>query len=221
MHALISSLDRLHAGARRSSVLRRLAIVSRILLAMAFIPTGLVKLLGERFTTLPVENPIGFFFEAMYRSGWYWNFLGAGQVLAGLLLLVPFTSTLGALLFLPIVVNITAITWSVGFSGTIYVTALMLLANVFLVCWDYDRWKGILFEPAERPTVPAYAPLPTIERVGYAIGTVAGMALLMGTRGLSRVSVLVPALAVGALAAVLVVIGWVQSGRGARVATVR
>jgi len=61
----------------------------RILLAAGFIPTGLVKLLNQRFTTLPVESPIGAFFEAMYQTGLYWQFLGLTQVLAGCMLLVP------------------------------------------------------------------------------------------------------------------------------------
>jgi uncharacterized membrane protein YphA (DoxX/SURF4 family) len=139
--------DRLHARARGVGPLYRLAIVSRALLAVAFLPTGMVKLLGQRFTSLGVETPVGAFFEAMYQSGFYWNFIGAGQVLAALLLLIPATTTLGAVMFFPIMVNITVVTWSVGFSGTVYVTSLMLLANVFLLCWDYDRWRSILFAP--------------------------------------------------------------------------
>jgi len=68
---------------------QRLAIISRILLGLAFIPTGLVKLLGERFTVISVENPIGAVFEAMYQTGAYWHFPGFAQMLAGALLLVP------------------------------------------------------------------------------------------------------------------------------------
>jgi uncharacterized membrane protein YphA (DoxX/SURF4 family) len=148
-------LDHLHAAARRLPALRRLAIVSRILLAMGFIPTGMVKLLGRRFTTISVDTPIGAFFEAMYQSGYYWNFIGLGQVVAGVLILIPVTSTLGAVMFFPIILNITVLTWSLQFPGTVYITALMLLANFFLLCWDYDRWQAILVEPRLRPAVPA------------------------------------------------------------------
>lgn len=89
-------LDRLHARARAIGPLHRLAIVSRILLALAFIPTGMVKLLGQRFTLMSPDTPIGGFFEAMYQTGFYWNLLGLAQVMAGVLLLVPWTATLGA-----------------------------------------------------------------------------------------------------------------------------
>ena len=53
----------------------------------------------------------------MYRSGFYWNFLGFSQVLAGILILIPATATLGAVAFFPIILNVTVITISVGFKG--------------------------------------------------------------------------------------------------------
>jgi hypothetical protein len=60
------------------------------------------------------------------------------------LLLIPRTATLGALLYFPVILNIFIITVSLRFTGTWAITGLMLLANLFLVCWDYDKWKGIL-----------------------------------------------------------------------------
>jgi len=141
------SLDRLHAAARRNRWLGRLAIVTRILLALGFTPSGYTKLVGHRFTRLPVEDPVGFFFEALYRTGWYWNFLGAAQLLAAVLLLNPRTTTLGAVLYFPIIVNVFLITLSMHFTGTPIITGLMLLGSVFLLCWDYDR-----FAPIVRPT---------------------------------------------------------------------
>ena len=99
---------------------------------MAFFPTGLVKLTGQRFTLLGVDTPVGFFFEAMYQTGPYWRFIGLAQITASVLLLIPRTATLGALLFLPIGTSIFLITWGVGFQGTVWVTSGMLLAVVYL-----------------------------------------------------------------------------------------
>ena len=48
--------DRL-ARVRATPVLRRFTLMNRLLLAMAFLPTGLVKLTGQRFTILPVDDP--------------------------------------------------------------------------------------------------------------------------------------------------------------------
>ena len=116
----------------------------RILLFLGFLPSGLKKLLGERFTLLGIDNPVGFFFEALYRTGFYWNFLGLMQLLAGILLLIPKTSFLGALLYLPIIINIFIIVVSMHFTGTPYIAGLMLVANIYLLFWDYKKLKRIV-----------------------------------------------------------------------------
>jgi uncharacterized membrane protein YphA (DoxX/SURF4 family) len=210
---MLEFLDALHARARRWPPFARLAIITRILLAMAFIPTGMVKLLGERFTAMPVDTPVGFFFEAMYQSGFYWNFLGLGQVMAGILLLIPATATLGAVAFFPIILNITVVTWSVGFKGTIYITPLILLASIFLLCWDWDRLRWIIFEPAERPALPPKAPLPMVERLGYLTGGITGMIFFLWARGFVPRGVVRPTLILGGAAVLMVLVGWFQAAK--------
>ena len=117
---------------------------TRILLFIGFLPSGLKKLLGDRFTLLGIDNPVGFFFEALYRTGFYWNFLGLMQLLAGVLLLIPKTTFFGALLYLPIIINIFIIVVSMQFKGTPYIAGLMLLANIYLIFWDYKKLKRIV-----------------------------------------------------------------------------
>ena len=117
---------------------------TRILLFIGFLPSGLKKLLGDRFTLLGIDNPVGFFFEALYRTGFYWNFLGLMQLLAGVLLLIPKTTFFGALLYLPIIINIFIIVVSMQFKGTPYIAGLMLLANLYLIFWDYKKLKRIV-----------------------------------------------------------------------------
>jgi uncharacterized membrane protein YphA (DoxX/SURF4 family) len=137
-------LDRWHAWARSKRRLDYFTWFTRILLAAGFIPPGLKKVVGEPFTVLGPDTAVGYFFDALHQAGWYYAFIGWGQVIAGLLLLLPRTATLGAVLYFPIILNIWAITVAVGFRGTWVITSLMLLANVYLLCWDYDRLKGIL-----------------------------------------------------------------------------
>jgi len=123
--------------------------LTRILLALAFVPSGLKKLLGERFTILGVDNPVGFFFEALYRAGWYWNFLGFMQLLVALLLLIPRTTFLAAIMYLPIIINILVIVLAMHFRGTPIIAGLMLLANLYLLFWDYkkvNRIVSVIFE---------------------------------------------------------------------------
>src|SRR5690606_37939606 len=133
---MIAALDHLHARLYGQPQLYRIVVATRILFAAAFIPTGLVKLLGERFSAISLNHPIGAFFEAMYRTGGYWQFLGASQIAAGLLLLLPATATLGAVLFAPIIINIFVITVALEFNGTWVLTSAMMVGITSLLAWD-------------------------------------------------------------------------------------
>lgn len=139
-----ASLDRLHTRVVRVPVLRYFTALTRVLLAIAFLPSGLKKIANVRFTQLGVDTPVGFFFEAFYRSGVWYQFIGWSQVLAAVLLLVPRTAPLGAMLYFPIALNVALITIGVGFQGTPAVTVLMALGALYLVCWEYDRWRALL-----------------------------------------------------------------------------
>jgi len=125
---------------------RLVTAVTRVLLAVAFLPSGLVKILDVPFTTLPVSDPVGFFFAGFFSAHGYYRFIGVMQWTAAVLLVVPRTATLGAALYLPIIVNILAITVAIGpaFGGTRYITGAMLLANLYLIAWDSKRWRSIL-----------------------------------------------------------------------------
>ena len=142
---LEKTFDRVHASAASNKWLQIFTAFVRVLLAVGFIPPSIKKILGQPFTVLPDSTPVGHYFNALYQTGFYYEFLGWGQLVAALLLLIPRTAHLGALAFFPIILNIAVLTGSVGFAGTNYITALMLVAATYLVCWDYDRLKAILF----------------------------------------------------------------------------
>ncbi|HEV2801236.1 MAG TPA: hypothetical protein VGW12_12105 [Pyrinomonadaceae bacterium] len=139
-----SVFARAHARVRRERLLKVFTVCTRILLALGFLPSGLTKVLGNRFTILGIDNPVGFFFEAMYRTGFYWRFIGLCQLAAALLLVIPRTATIGALIYFPLILNIFIITVSLHFQGTPFITGLMLLASVYLLCWDYDKLKHLV-----------------------------------------------------------------------------
>ncbi len=107
------------------------------------------------------------------------------QVAAGVLLLVPRQAHLGALLFLPVVVSIGVINVALDFGLTTAITALMLLAALYLCCWDYDRFRGLFtarsFEARDR--IPHLA-LDRWERVAFTVFAIALLAFFGWTRGL-------------------------------------
>ncbi|WP_312507902.1 DoxX family membrane protein [Chryseobacterium culicis] len=124
---------------RTDSISQWIIIHLRYLVGSAFFPSGLIKLMGDRFTRISTDHPIGYFFEALYQSGFYWNFLGLAQVTAGILLMTQRFATLGALMFLAILSNIWLITLSLSFAGTWIITSLMMIAVVILVIWDKHK----------------------------------------------------------------------------------
>jgi hypothetical protein len=217
--SLESRLSGLHARARATPALHRLAVISRILLALAFVPSSIVKVMGQRFTSISASTPIGYFFEALYQSGAYWRFLGLAQLVSAILLLIPKTSTLGAVLCFPIILNIFIITVSLHFTGTPVITGLMLLASLFLVCWDYHRVAPLLFGrmPSTALRTVTFSQL---ERAGFALGTLSSLGVLMSTRGIGgnawQRSVIVTCLVCTAVAGVMVVVSWVRASRTAR-----
>jgi len=84
----------------------------------------------------------------LHLTGYYYTFIGAGQLIAALLLLIPRTALLGAVVYFPVILNICVLTYAVRFEGT-RIATLMLLANLFLLVWDYQRLQHIL--PFSRP----------------------------------------------------------------------
>ncbi|HEV8582250.1 MAG TPA: DoxX family protein [Thermoanaerobaculia bacterium] len=123
--------------------MRYFAVFCRVALALGFVPSGIVKVMGERFTALPSNHPLGHYFDALQLTGFYYTFIGVSQLAAALLLLIPRTTLLGAILYLPIILNICVLTYATRFEGT-RIATLMLLANLYLLWWDYARLKYVL-----------------------------------------------------------------------------
>lgn len=109
----------LYKQAKADPWFRRFAVFCRLALAAAFLIGGWVKLVGERFAAgLPHNNPLGHYFDALAQTGYYYTFIGIAQVLIAVLLLTPRTALLGAVMYFPIMINITILTYAVRFDGT-------------------------------------------------------------------------------------------------------
>src|SRR5688572_1562321 len=143
-------LNDLHVSFTRRWWTQLFTAFTRCLLALGFIPPSYKKIIHEPFTSLPDTNPVGHYFNALFQTGFYYEFLGWGQMIAAILLLIPRTAHIGALMFLPIIANIAVLTASVGFAGTWVITMLMSFAAAYLVAWEYDRLKPILFRNREQ-----------------------------------------------------------------------
>ena len=140
----LHTIEQYYAEARANKWYYYFAVFCRFSLAVAWLISGFVKIKGERFAAgLSHNHPLGQYFDALLNTGYYYTFIGIGQVMVAILLIIPRTALLGAIGSLPIALNICVLAYSVRFEGTRMVT-FMLLANLFLLCWDYDRLKSIL-----------------------------------------------------------------------------
>ncbi len=142
---MLSTFEQFYLKIRTNRWYWLFSLFCRLTLACAFIAAGLVKIVGERFASgLSDRHPMGAYLEALHRTGFYYTFIGIAQVAAAVLLLIPRTVTLGALLYFPIILNICLLSYAVRFEGSIVTSPLMVLANMYLLVWNYDRLRYIL-----------------------------------------------------------------------------
>jgi uncharacterized membrane protein YphA (DoxX/SURF4 family) len=172
--SISSKLDQLHFKAKSNRWFRYFAVFNRIALAAGFLPAGLVKIMGERFTSLSANHPMGHYLEALHHTGYYYPFIGVVQVAAAILLLIPRTATLGALLYFPIILNICILSLAVRFDGSLLSSPLMVMANLYLLCWDYDKLKFIF--PFYQAAIPDDAPKPGVFSNKFPVMFFAGVA---------------------------------------------
>ena len=126
---------------------RRFYDFTRISMGLTFIASGLRKLPGVRFTTLSVENPVGYYFDAMYETGFYWNFIGYVQIVIGLMIFFRRFFLISPILMMPITLNIFLISISLHMQGTPMITGAMLLANTFLLIYHYEHYLSLFEKP--------------------------------------------------------------------------
>jgi uncharacterized membrane protein YphA (DoxX/SURF4 family) len=150
----VTRFEQYHSEAKRNKWFLYFAVFCRVALALGFIPSGIVKISGERFTALSSNHPLGHYFDALYHTGYYYTFIGVAQLVIALLLLIPGTALLGAIFYLPVILNICILTYATRFEGT-RITTLMLLANLYLLWWGYDRLKYIV--SSKQPNTDSYS----------------------------------------------------------------
>lgn len=138
-----TKLSQVYSEAKGNRWFHYFTVFCRVILALGFIPSGYVKVAGERFTALSNNHPLGHYLQALYQTEYYYTFIGIAQLTIAVLLLIPRTALLGALLYFPIILNICILAHAVRFEGT-RITTLMLLGNLYLLCWDFDRIKHVL-----------------------------------------------------------------------------
>ena len=119
----------------------------RIGMGITFILSGTKKLPGIKFTALPLENPVGSYFNAMYETGFYWNFIGYFQILIGLFIFFNRFVVISILSMMPVTINIFLVSIALNMRGTPIITTAMVLGNLFLLLWHFKNYKTLFVRP--------------------------------------------------------------------------
>src|SRR5215213_3472536 len=124
-----------------------LAVVGiRIFLGFVFFTAGMGKLTqGHYFPLTMFPMSLAKILEPHGLSLWG-EFVAWSQVVIGFLLMSQRFATLGAIMSLPLILNIFVITVSLDFKGTPYLNAGLIALNLFLLAADYHKLKFLFFD---------------------------------------------------------------------------
>ncbi|WP_073282408.1 DoxX family membrane protein [Hymenobacter psychrotolerans] len=134
---------------------RRLYVTgARLLLGALMLGGGLYKLSDNHIPGL-MGPPINHAFLAEHSLEIFAQFIGVAQLLTGLLLLTGRFALLGAVLLVPMWLNIIFLTWSQHWPGTPFLVTGFLVLNIGLLLHDYARLKWLLYPPADAAALQA------------------------------------------------------------------
>lgn len=86
----------------------------------------------------------------MKQTGYFWEFLGAVELLVGLLLISQYFSLIGAIIALPVTINIFLfhLFLEPHEIGELIQMAALLLINMALIGFAFKMWRPMLFDRA-------------------------------------------------------------------------
>ncbi len=134
-----------------SRLLRWSVICAQLFLGMIIFTGGMSKLMPFWGVMGPVwlEDQL-----SPHGLGFFARFVAWSETVIGLLLLTRRFSVLGAIMLVPLLVNMLMVTISLQWQGTPTVLGFFLLLNVLLLAYRFDDWKSVL-TPNARPQPPS------------------------------------------------------------------
>lgn len=158
--------------------------IVRYFLAYIFLTYGLAKVFHNQFTTplsvmdTRLADISGFdltwrFFGYSYA---YALFIAVSQVLCAVLLFFRRTTTLGALILLPIISNIVFVNFAFGIPVKLF-SSLFLLMALFLLLPEWRRFKALLWD--NTPIGPPAFPVAYFHKSGRLVALKAAVILIL------------------------------------------
>jgi hypothetical protein len=98
-----------------------------------------------------------------YDLGGYARFIAWAETFIGVLLFSRRFATIGAIMLVPLLVNILAVVTSMGWQGTPYVVSGFVVMNAYLLWYDRDRLFPLFTDSAGGPEHGSWGPdLPAV-----------------------------------------------------------
>ncbi|WP_158787429.1 hypothetical protein [Granulicella sp. L46] len=155
-------LSEAHPASRNSRVLTVFITIARYLLGLGILIYGISKLTNIQFQVSawsyaqPMSQVSGRMLAWAFLGyePWFQFLLGVFETIPGLLLLSRRTWRLGALLLLPVMLNVVLMNFALDlWHDTKVISCLLLSMNLFLVACDFQRYRSFLkvLLPAPRP----------------------------------------------------------------------
>lgn len=124
-----------------------LAVIGiRIFLGFIFFTAGMGKLTHGHYFPLTMFPMSLSKILAPHGLSLWGEFVAWSQVLIGFLLMSQRFATIGAIMSLPLILNIFVITVSLGFMGTPYLNGFLIFLNLFLLAADYHKLKFLFMD---------------------------------------------------------------------------
>lgn len=121
-------------------------IGTRIFLGFIFFTAGMGKLTHGHYFPISMFPMSLAQILAPYGLSLWGEFVAWSQVVIGFLLMSQRFATLGAIMSLPLILNIFVITVALDFKGTPYLNAFLIALNLFLLAADYHKLKFLFFD---------------------------------------------------------------------------
>ncbi|VXB24125.1 DoxX protein [Flavobacterium sp. 9AF] len=113
-------------------------------------PTEIIEKVQKGEEVAPNEEVLKIknYVFGLKQSGFFWQFLGLAELFAGLLLISQVCSRIGAVLVLPITINIFLfhLFLEPHELGELILTLTFLIANIILIAFSFKIWKPLLFD---------------------------------------------------------------------------
>lgn len=128
---------------------------ARVFLGVMFFCGGMSKLIPFPGIMGPVWLE-----EALrpYDLGAYARFIAWAEMVIGVLLFSRRFATIGAIMLVPLLVNILAVVTSMHWRGTPYVVSGFLIMNIYLLWYDRDRLFPLLTDGPGGPPFGSWLP---------------------------------------------------------------